>query len=416
MKGFRVNLLLVPASYPHPGAEWAGAFNERSAIALRDIVDHLQVLSPTPYAPRFLSFNARWKAHLLAPKNQVRNGIRVHRPAYPRIPGCLQAFWPTTAAYLFSRRVASRLHKDVGFDALLSFDLASAGGLAWRLGRYLGVPACGWATGSDMRRDVNHGIGRSVRKTLQNLDVVFYQSQELRELAARLLDTNPEALSNERHIVQARGVKGPSTWPSAGVRQSVRAALGLCDLHTVVLYVGRISRQKGLFGLVEGFTRVGLTRPQLALVLVGSRPGQDETAELTRQIGSNSGLSNHVRIVPGCSPEKIWDYLSAADIFAFPSFEEGMPNSLIEALLAGLPCVAFGIPCVREILQSGRALIDVTPYDFSEFWHALLTLVSDPALQRKIGERGRAIANERFSIEQNMRAVVDRVSRLTTTG
>jgi len=407
-----MKLLLIPASYPHPAAEWVGVFNEHSAVALRRIVQHLEVLTPKPYAPRLFAVNPRWKAYIDAPTTQIRNGITVHRPAYLRIPGILQAFWPSTVAFLFSRRLTMLLHRRIGFDAILSFDLVGAGALAWRLGRQLGIPASGWATGSDVRWAPHSSIGRCVRETLRHLDLVFYQSRELMELGAQLLGTSTDGLSDGRHVVQPRGVSAPHTLPSANVRHSVRQRLDVSDDHVMVLYLGRIARQKGIFELLGIFARWKKMHPRIVLVLVGSRPGYDETPEVRVRIESSADLRDRVRLVPGCSPELVWDYLSAADIFAFPSFKEGMPNSPLEAMLAGLPVVAFGIPSVQEIARFGRGLIEVSPYNFQEFEEAILALAHDECLRQEVGKRGQLIARDHFSIHKSMRTVVDRLSNL----
>jgi len=398
-----VKLLIIPAAYPHAAAEWTGIFNEQSTLALQQIVQHVEVLSPRPYAPRFLTFNDRWKAHIVAPKSHLRRGIRIHRPAYPRVPGILRGFWSTTAAYVFSRRLATALHREIRFDAIVSFDLAGAGGLAWRLGRRLGIRSSGWATGSDIRWGPNSGVGRSVRKTLERLDFVFYQTSELKVLAAHLLGIDAAALSEQRHIVQARGVSEPSSLPLADVRSSVRERLGLSDHHLMILYIGRIAREKGLFDLADVFAKWGTRHPDLAVIFVGARPGHDETDLLRRRVDS---LGGRIRILPGCPHDEVWNYLSAADIFVFPSFKEGMPNSLLEAMLARLPSVAFGIPCVQEIVTFGNGLLSVAPYDFEQFGDAILTLAANESLRREIGERGRAIASEHFSLQRSMRTVV----------
>ena len=408
-----MNLLLIPASYPHPAAEWAGVNNEHSAVALRPIVEHIEVLSPRPYAPRLLAFNDRWRGYVATPKKQVRKGITVHHPAYPRIPGVLQGFWPTMVAFMFSRRLATTLHREIGFDAILSFDLAKAGGLAWRLGRLLGIRACGWATGGDMRWDARTAVGSSVRDTLRHLDLVFYQSAELKALAAGLLEVSTDALSEAQHVVQARGIIEPKVLPGERVRRLIRSQLQLSDHQIVILYVGRIVRGKGLFDLVDGFSHWGRKRRDLTLVLVGARPGYDDTPELQSWIESIPELNERIRILPGCPPEKIWGYFSAADIFVFPSFREGMPNSLLEAMVARLPAVAFGIAAVQEIARFGKGLVEVPPYDFAAFGEGILSLAAEPSLRREIGERGRTIAREHFSIQKNMRVIVDHIRALT---
>ena len=163
-----MNLLLIPANYPYDGAEWFGPQNERSALVLKGIVQHVEVLMPRPYAPRLLAaINDRWGGYARIPRMHVRRGIRVHRPAYPVIPGVLRGFWHSQVAFAVSRPVATSLHRVVRFDAILSFDLATTGPLAWRLGGALGIPACGWATGSDIRADPRSRIGRNLQEALR---------------------------------------------------------------------------------------------------------------------------------------------------------------------------------------------------------------------------------------------------------
>jgi glycosyltransferase involved in cell wall biosynthesis len=306
------------------------------------------------------------------------------------------------------------LHHRVGFDAILSFDLAVTGGLAWRLGRDLGIPACGWATGSDIRANPDSPTARNVREALQNLDLVFYQSSELRALGAELLGMREAELPPERHIVQSRGIVEPATPPGEEVRRTVRASLRVTPDQLLVLYLGRIVRGKGLFELVEGFADWAKRRPDLALRAVGAFPGFDHTTELQEKLRSLPALNGRVQILPACEHHRIWDYFKAADIFAFPSFREGMPNSLLEAMLAGLPAVAFSIPAVREITRFGKGVLEVPPHDFPAFGEALLRLAADPTLRKEIGERGQAIARERFSAARSMRAAVDHIRRVVS--
>jgi glycosyltransferase involved in cell wall biosynthesis len=409
-----MKLLLIPPQYPHPAAEWVGTPNEYSALALNKIVQHLEILTPRPYAPCLVGFNDRWRAYARIPSEHTRGGIRVHRPAYPVLPRVRQAFWPSRVAFVFCRRLARRLHRQVGFDAILSFDLATTGGLAWRLGRDLGIPACGWATGSDIRANPDSATGKSVREALRNLDLVFYQSGELKTLGAELLGTSAAELSPERHVVQSRGVLEPETLPGEDVRQALRASQRVTTEQLLVLYLGRIVRGKGLFELVDGFADWAKRRPDLVLTAVGAFPGFDDTAELQEKVRSLPTLNGRVEILPACEHHRIWDYFKAADIFAFPSFKEGMPNSLLEAMLAGLPAVAFSIPAVQEITRFGKGLLEVPPHDFRSFGEALLKLAADPALRGEVGERGRAIAREHFSGARNMRAVVDHIRRATS--
>src|SRR3990172_4186486 len=146
-----MNLLLIPASYPYPALPQTGAQNERCAYMLRRFVDKIIVLSPRPFIPSSLALRPRWQFYASIPYHYVSRGIEVYRPAYLVMPGVMQSFWLNAVAYYAARPVVKELHRKHRFDAILSFDLCAAGGLAWRLARDLGIPAAGLAVGDDIR-------------------------------------------------------------------------------------------------------------------------------------------------------------------------------------------------------------------------------------------------------------------------
>ena len=146
-----MKILVLAQNYPYPAHPLAASFNERCVKALRELCDGVEVLMPRPYAPPVLSsLVPRWQIYARIPTYEIRQGIPVYRPAYPQMP-CLGgggAFWVDQAAFWWCRRTALQMHHRMQFDALLAFDIIGVGGLAWRLGRTLGLPTAGWATGN----------------------------------------------------------------------------------------------------------------------------------------------------------------------------------------------------------------------------------------------------------------------------
>ena len=406
-----MNLLLALTNYPHAGHPYSGAFNERSARVLTGLGHRVEVLAPRPYLPRSLAaFNPRWRAYEQMVQHEVRSGIAVYRPAYLQIPGWAGVVRPDLGAYLSCARAIMRRHKNRPYDAILAFNLIGAGGLAWRLARRLDIPAAGWATGNDVRVPVHSAHGRAVRAAIQRLDLVFYQSAELFEHAAALCELPKEVFSAERHMILPRGVE-PAPSQSEFARQATRAGLGLGADELLVLFAGRIVRPKGVFEIIDAFERVRSEHPKLVCVLVGAHEGFDDSAELNARVRRSADLARQVRLLPACAPEKIWDYLNAADIFAFPSHAEGMPNSLLEAMAAGVPALAYAIPPVLEI-NDGGALLAVPPLDVSALARALGELASSAELRRRIGERGKARVLGAYQTRASMAAAASRLNAL----
>lgn len=381
-------------------------------LALRPLCHEIAVLVPRPYVPPLASFMPRWKAYAKAPRYEVRDDIPVYRPATPVIPKIGSAFWLDYGAFLFCRRTARTLHKKIRFDAILSFDLGDTGGLAWRVSHDLGIPAAGWAFGEDVRFPPYSSLGRMVRKAIERLDVVFYQSRELLTCGAGLLGVSPDDLARDKHIVLPHGILPPPPLARQEVRQRTRADWGVTDDHIVVLFTGRIIRAKGIGELLDALAIAGTRDPRIIGVLVGSNPAFDETAWVRERLSHHSVVRETIKLLPAYPPAHIWNFLCAADIFAFPSQREGISNSLLEAMMMELPVVTFAIPSALEVDGGRGALALVPPFDSAVFAEEILRLAASPQLRARLGHKAGMRARERFSAKKNMAEALQWLARV----
>ena len=373
----------------------------------------VEVFVPRPYVPPFFAlFVSRWKAYAAAVQYEVRNGVAIYRPATPVVPRLGGALWVDRSAFFWCRRIIGKRHLRVKFDAILSFDLLGAGGLAWRIGRYLSIPAGGWATGGDVRVPASSSYGRVVIRALQNLSIVFYQSRELLQEAAKLLRISLERMPYERHLVLPRGIAVPPVIQKRETRKRVRTTLGIAEDQVLILSIGRISREKGVYELLQAVSSAAAQNPKIVCVLVGSLPAFDETLAVREHLRQNPNLEKQVQLLSACDPEKVWEYLCAADIFAFTSYHEGMPNSLLEAMATGAPAIAFGIPPILEIEDGVGTLLVVPPFNATEFAKAILRLAASPCERSRLGEIGRTRVMDRYMVEKNMTAAITRLAQI----
>jgi teichuronic acid biosynthesis glycosyltransferase TuaC len=408
-----MNLLIVVSNYPHVAHPYSGAFNERSARALTELGHEVEVLAPRPYVPRSLAVcKPRWRAYSQIAEHEVRRGVSIYRPAYLHLPRPCGVSCQDLATYLGCVRQLERRHQANRYDAILAFNLIGAGGLAWRLARRLAIPAAGWATGNDVRLPVNSAHGRAVRLTLRRLDLVLYQSAELRERARELCESVGVASHATRHIVLPRGIEAPPPMSQA-LRRRVRAKLGLREDQVMVLYVGRIVEAKGVFELIDAAALARQEQPNIVCVLIGAHNGFDDAGALRQHLRDRSELSRHVQLLEGCRPEKVWQYLNAADIFAFPSHSEGMPNSLLEAMAAGVPAVAYAIPPVLELDNGEGALKTVAPKNVSELARSLVALARSPEQRRLIGDKGQERVLSHYQAKASMAEAVSLLQALS---
>ena len=198
----------------------------------------------------------------------------------------------------------------------------------------------------------------------------------------------------------------PATEPS---RRHTRDELGLRPNVQLVLNVGRQEPQKAQRYLVEAFCQVVAQRPQSRLVIAGA--AGSASASLRKRI-AELGLDQHVMLLG--RRDDVPQLLGAADVFVLPSLWEGLPNVVIEAMATGLPVVASDIPPVREAVDADRSAILVAPRDPHALANGLLRVLADPDLCGQLGQRGREVFLERFTIGPVADQMVQLYRRLAT--
>jgi glycosyltransferase involved in cell wall biosynthesis len=173
----------------------------------------------------------------------------------------------------------------------------------------------------------------------------------------------------------------------------------------VVIYVGHFERRKAVERLVEAFSRLRAVAPDAVLLLVGGgREGAENAEPAIRERVRGLGLDGAVRFC-GVQPDPR-PFLHAADVLVLPSFREGMPNTLLEAMACGLPCIAPPSAGGDDVLDAGTGLVPRSnePADLLD---ALSQLVGDPDRRAALG-RAAAVRAQEFAVER----VVDRFAAL----
>jgi len=189
-----------------------------------------------------------------------------------------------------------------------------------------------------------------------------------------------------RHAVPVGNGRDPARFrPDTAARAQVRQALGVPEAAVVIVIVSRLVRHKGYPELLLAMRDV----PGAELWIVGDRLPSDHGADL-EPLFAGSGLGPRLRRL-GYRAD-VADVLAAADIFTLPSHFEGLPMSVIEAMLTGLPVVATAIRGPREQVVDGETGFLVPPAATAPLAAALSCLALDPALRARMGAAGRARA------------------------
>ena len=160
-----------------------------------------------------------------------------------------------------------------------------------------------------------------------------------------------------------------------------------------IICVGRLSPEKGHGGLFEALAMFPVgERP--GLILVGDGPQRDELEGLI----DRHGLSGSVTFA-GRQPEaKTLEMIAACDILVLPSFMEGLPIVLMEAMALGVAVIASRVAGIPELVVDGDSGLLFTPARWDELHAAIARLAGDAALRARLAEAARRAVTEEFDI------------------
>ena len=190
------------------------------------------------------------------------------------------------------------------------------------------------------------------------------------------------------------GVDARRFHPDVQARETVRAELGVPAAQRILLFLGRLNRDKGILDLAQAFVAIAAQHEDVSLVLVGAEEDVP-FASVQQACGAYGDRVHRINFTP--VPER---YMAAADIFCLPSYREGFGQVIVEAAACGVPTVASRIYGITDAVEEGVTGILFTAGDVAALISALSSLLGDDALRTRMGEAARTRALERFASEQ----------------
>jgi glycosyltransferase involved in cell wall biosynthesis len=171
-----------------------------------------------------------------------------------------------------------------------------------------------------------------------------------------------------------------------------RRELGISDKALVILFVGRVRKDKGVEELVEAFQRLQKKQSNLELILIG--PCEQDRDPLPYYTANQIDKNHKIHAVGfSLEPEK---YMGAADVFCLPSYREGFGSVVIEAGAMELPTVACSVIGLTDAVVEGDTGFLVPPKNVEALTAALAKLISIPEMRDRMGKKARQRAIREF--------------------
>ena len=233
-------------------------------------------------------------------------------------------------------------------------------------------------------------------RTCQLADVVIAPSNSLNQLLTQIGVKRP-IVTIENGIAQR-----PFITPSNPIN---KAELGVPENTFLLIYVGRLSKEKNVSGLLVQFSKVVQRTPHAHLLLVGDGP------DLVRlqQLCKSENLTDHVTFCGEVAPKQVPNYLAVSDLFVTASTTEVHPLTLLEAMVAGLPIVAPHAPGNQDIVLHHESGLLVESVD--GLADAIAQLANDSQKRQKMVQIAKREA-QRYSIDQTVQKTLELYQKL----
>lgn len=391
-----MNVLFVSNLYPNSLEPSRGVFNE---YQIRHLAKRCPVKVVAPIA--WFPIRGRYAPPGELPKFEVLHDIEVHHPRHFYVPKIARRF--NAALYASGiKQTVYDIYDDFRFEVIfVNWTYPDACGVA-RLAQHFNVPFVTSVSGSDAHvfltmRDRAAQIVNMFRQAA----AVTTRSQDLKDMLLA------HGVDGRKVNVVYNGVDGARF--QSIPRAEARKRLGLDPARQILLYVGRLSPEKGPDDLVRALAHARqyyAITPQL--VFVGDGPLR---ASL-QQLAGSLGVTDLIVWAGWKKPHETRDFFCAADFLCLPSQNEGVANVVLESFSCGLPVIATAVGGIPEIMtaETGLLAAPCEPASLAAAIYKAGRRVWDPEVIRRHGARFDWNANAEF-IESILRRAVEQHGR-----
>lgn len=256
-------------------------------------------------------------------------------------------------------------------------------------------------------RRIDYPIGRAPWRAGRYRWLVDHTVANCRSVRQRVLDAG---VPEDRVTLVHEGIDVEVWADVPAEREAARRELGIEPDEVVVSQAATLRPRKGQRILIEAFARVLETLPRARLILAGEG---SERSRLREEV-SRRGLTDRI-MVPG-NIKPVRRLYAATDLFAMPSFHEGLSNACLEASAASLPMVVSSVGGLPEIVEHGVTGDVVPPGDPDALFRSLGRYLADEPLRRHSGAAGRSRTRSLFTARRMAEGMEALFQRLLADG
>lgn len=352
-------------------------------FVLTQLSAQIDALSASGMAVTVIASSDELSEDLAASKSSTYIPVNIEREINP-----IQDFLSLVSLIrVFKKNKFDLVHSTTPKAGLLCAIAGRLAGTGVRLHTFTGQP---WVTMSGVKRT----ILKLCDKVIASLNTHCYADSVSQK---NFLVSNGIIKAEKISVLGAGSLAGidlqrfDSSRYSAEEFRAMRNELQITDTGKILLFVGRITPDKGIKELITAFNEIVRKDPDVFLVFVG--PFESAGEEVVNRV-ADASVRDNIKIV-GYSdePEK---YMAFADLLCLPSYREGFGTVVIEAAAMGTPTVGTNIYGLSDAIVDGETGVLVTLKDAASLQAGILSVLGKPALQSAMGDAARKRAKSHF--------------------
>lgn len=228
-----------------------------------------------------------------------------------------------------------------------------------------------------------------IRKTYAKCEILIALSSEWKERLSQLVDPDKVVIIENYSVLHEEAFE---------LRKKKQQSAN-------ILFLGELGKRKGCYDIPYVVKKVVEKVPTAMFYLCGAGSSEDE--KNIKGLCEEQGIIDHI-VFPGWVRDKKKDnMLREADVFFLPSYNEGMPMSVLDAMGYGLPIVSTNVGGIPKIVRNGENGYCCAPGDIDNFAEALAKILLNPIDREKLGQKSYQIIEEKYSLEAHLQLLMN---------
>lgn len=247
-------------------------------------------------------------------------------------------------------------------------------------------------------------IHGTVKGSIDNMDSIDLTSRFSKVFSSKFEFLEAQVIKNSNKVTAVSNacndeintiynLKNKSSVVYNGVNTNLFAPTKGYSKYPTVLFTGRLESRKGVGDLIMAAKYISKINSDIRFILVGNGPMETYLKQMVEKLG----LDKVIKFEGFVSHEKIFEYYQKSTIYVLPSYYEGLPTTLLEAMSSGIASIATNVQGNSELINDGDNGLLVDPKKPEKLAEKILYLVNNDELRRKLGKNARKTVEDKYA-------------------